>query len=745
GGNVSNNVTASSDEAPDATDDLDIPVTQNPLMTVVKTSTTTEVTVAGQVIPYSYLVTNTGNVTLNNISLVDDNVDAQPTGGVTTLAPGASTTFTADYTVTQDDIDAGGNVSNNVTASSDEAPDATDDLDIPVVQNPAISIVKTFADDTVTAGGNSSFFTLVVTNEGNVTLSDALIEDAVDARLTVINVTGTAGANNDSDANAQTVEWLITSLAPNASETITVSFEVDSAVEEANGVGALNDEDNVPNDVTVVAEAPQGDPTELDDDIKDASEDNINIVVDINLSIVKTFDPTAVSQGTLQSFTIEVSNNGPSDAVDVSVTDMVNTSLNVTSVNITSGSGDCSASADQDVDCTVQIPTGESATITVEYLTAPFFDDSSSPYGTVTGDDFYFVFVNGSVLEGSTDGGPVYLDGVDITTDVTIITSLTKNDIVFDPPGSDPAFELHLSCSDPFTGGWGQSGGPIKDVDTNWQIAFFRVSRYNSKGFLKSCGNVVNDFDISNTAYAMGEDSFETQNISDDAIVTIGPGITLDRLQIKGKRVTARLNNLTGADKIIEDISVIWPSNNGNMTTIRLSANNTSTTIWEGNANPVDANLNASNPGWNGGTIQTGEAILRFDFKNKITATGYTIRVNFTDGTFLDINVPLVLEKGQESQLEIVKEEEFIGEPRMKIYPNPAQFSFKVRLEGFRSEFADIVMYDVTGREVFKVKKRYLANRDILIDLPSSMDAGMYFVQLLNNIEVKSVPVIITK
>ena len=32
-----------------------------------------------------------------------------------------------------------------------------------------------------------------------------------------------------------------------------------------------------------------------------------------------------------------------------------------------------------------------------------------------------------------------------------------------------------------------------------------------------------------------------------------------------------------------------------------------------------------------------GEGILRLDFKKKSANSGYTIRVNFDDGTFLDI------------------------------------------------------------------------------------------------------------
>ena len=44
------------------------------------------------------------------------------------------------------------------------------------------------------------------------------------------------------------------------------------------------------------------------------------------------------------------------------------TRIAVTGVNVTSGTGDCSASAGQEVDCTVQIPAGESVLITVDYI-----------------------------------------------------------------------------------------------------------------------------------------------------------------------------------------------------------------------------------------------------------------------------------------------------------------------------------------------------------------------------------------
>jgi hypothetical protein len=220
------------------------------------------------------------------------------------------------------------------------------------------------------------------------------------------------------------------------------------------------------------------------------------------------------------------------------------------------------------------------------------------------------------------------------------LTSLTRNDIIFDPdgPGGEPAIELHLSCSDPFTGGWGQSGGPVEGVNSaDYQVAFFSIGRYNNNGFLKSCGNVTNPFDVANTGTASGEDSFGTETASDSATVTIEPGITIDRLQTNGKRLTVRLTNFTGEDKAIADVSAIWPDSNGNLTRIRLDE----PTVWEGSEaslNPLPVILDNGSAGWSGGTLSTGEGILRFDFTRKSAGDGYTIRVNFTDGTFLDIS-----------------------------------------------------------------------------------------------------------
>jgi len=104
-----------------------------PAMTLQKSSTTASITASGQIVPYSYLVANTGTSTLTGISLVDNKTDAAPSCPATTLAVGASMTCTGQHTVTVAEFQAGGNVVNVATASSNEAPDATASVSIPII------------------------------------------------------------------------------------------------------------------------------------------------------------------------------------------------------------------------------------------------------------------------------------------------------------------------------------------------------------------------------------------------------------------------------------------------------------------------------------------------------------------------------------------------------------------------------------------------------------------------------------
>ncbi|MDA0797622.1 MAG: hypothetical protein O2884_02930 [Chloroflexi bacterium] len=116
-----------------------------PAIEVIKTASTNEVAAADDVVVYGFTVTNTGNVTLTNVTLVDD-VEGAITLGATTLAPGASTTGSASHTMTQDEIDAG-SLTNIAVATgtpptgADVSDDDTQTVDAPAA--PAIEVIKT--------------------------------------------------------------------------------------------------------------------------------------------------------------------------------------------------------------------------------------------------------------------------------------------------------------------------------------------------------------------------------------------------------------------------------------------------------------------------------------------------------------------------------------------------------------------------------------------------------------------------
>jgi len=107
-----------------------------PALSLDKTSNTTVITAIGQVINYSYLVSNTGNVTLTGITLVDDKLGSI-TCPKTSLAVGESMTCTASYTVQASDLSLT-NLVNVATADSDQTnPGVDDTVSIPV-QPPAL-------------------------------------------------------------------------------------------------------------------------------------------------------------------------------------------------------------------------------------------------------------------------------------------------------------------------------------------------------------------------------------------------------------------------------------------------------------------------------------------------------------------------------------------------------------------------------------------------------------------------------
>lgn len=134
----------------------------------------TAIAQVGDTITYTYTVTNTGNVTIDNLTLSDDKLGAV-TLVDTTLPAGASTTGTAAHLVTAADL--AGPLTNVATATgTDPNGNALTDTDDASVDLSGMSLVKTVGSATATVG-DALTYTYVITNVGNVELTNVTLTD----------------------------------------------------------------------------------------------------------------------------------------------------------------------------------------------------------------------------------------------------------------------------------------------------------------------------------------------------------------------------------------------------------------------------------------------------------------------------------------------------------------------------------------------------------------------------------------
>ncbi|KRD34590.1 hypothetical protein ASE35_07520 [Lysobacter sp. Root916] len=124
------------------------PLAPAPSLTIDKTTTTANYAAVGDTISYSYLVTNSGNVSLTGPVTVADDKTTVSCPAVTTvgnldgeLDPSESVTCTATYTVTLADLNSG-SVTNIASATADGTTSPTDQVTVNATQTPALTSTK---------------------------------------------------------------------------------------------------------------------------------------------------------------------------------------------------------------------------------------------------------------------------------------------------------------------------------------------------------------------------------------------------------------------------------------------------------------------------------------------------------------------------------------------------------------------------------------------------------------------------
>ncbi|MEU8541486.1 hypothetical protein AB0C52_16105 [Streptomyces sp. NPDC048717] len=265
-----------------------------------KSADPTSVDTAGQTVTYTFHVTNTGETTLNALTIIETHFTGTGTAPqincpVTSLAPGASTDCTGTYQVTQTDLDAGG-VTNSAVASADTPAGEHTHSEISTVTVDAhalgsLSIQKTVDPDVVTGAGDTVTYHYTVRNTGGVTLNSVTVTD------TAFSGSGTPPA----------VTCPVEALAPGYEKECTAAYTVTPADVTA---GTITN--------TATATGARADTAET----VTSNEDHASVrIATSSLGLTKSVSPDSATVGDQVTYTYTVTNTGETALTDLVVTD----------------------------------------------------------------------------------------------------------------------------------------------------------------------------------------------------------------------------------------------------------------------------------------------------------------------------------------------------------------------------------------------------------------------------------------
>ena len=302
-------------------------------MTLTKVASKDTDVAVGDIITYTYTVQNTGNITLDAVTVTDSHdgtgtLSAISPASFDGLAPNETTTFMSTYTVTQGDIDAGGTIDNtatvNATPKRGTVAAATADESIsPTAPQPEAVFSKIASPDADLNEGDTVTYTYTVENTGNVTLND----------VTVTDVHGGSGA-------LSAITPATASIAPGTLQDFTATYVITQADFDANT--------DIANTATASFTPAGGTLADL------TADETVSLAAPTpNSTLTKTAsNDTDVKAGDVITYSYVFENTGNTTLTDVSVTD------------VHSGTGTLSAVTPATI---ASVAPGDSTTFTATY------------------------------------------------------------------------------------------------------------------------------------------------------------------------------------------------------------------------------------------------------------------------------------------------------------------------------------------------------------------------------------------
>ena len=329
-------------------DDATSEIRQTPSLTIVKSLTNADddlvVTAAGHVIDYTITVTNTGNQDLTTVVVTDvfaggatltsgDQAVGDVGHGI--LETTETWVYTADYTVTQADLNAGTDLVNTASVITDQTSDPVDDSATSIVsQSPdfeikvdvdvdPIEVTWLTVEDTeefievTEQSADELVYNIAIPNTGTVPLSDPVLTFVVEQNtssgtVTIPLVTGpiyqSGDVNNDGVLDVAET-WVYTA-------TVAVTEQmVGKGRGNITGTGTFNAHSVNSSGVPLRAKKADAS-TQIVPNIVFAASSGSN-----DLDIAKATLSTTVRQGDVMPWVITVTNNASAGAEVVSVTD----------------------------------------------------------------------------------------------------------------------------------------------------------------------------------------------------------------------------------------------------------------------------------------------------------------------------------------------------------------------------------------------------------------------------------------
>jgi uncharacterized repeat protein (TIGR01451 family) len=232
-----------------------------------------------------------------------------------TLDAGASGTLIFTVTVHPD---AGSPLANEVVLGSTDPATDTTDIEYTTVQREADLAIDKTDDPSPVVAGTTLTYALIVTNYGPSDDASVTVTDTLPTGVTFDSYVASQGTFDDT-----TGQWSAGYLAASEFATLTLVVTVDSDT-----TGTLLNSADVSGNETDPVPGNNSDSTETE------------VITEADLAIDKTDDPNPVAAGTALTYTLIVTNYGPSDDASVIVTDTLPTGVTFDSYVASQGTFD---------------------------------------------------------------------------------------------------------------------------------------------------------------------------------------------------------------------------------------------------------------------------------------------------------------------------------------------------------------------------------------------------------------------